>query len=122
MHSLDLPAGPSIRLTAAARPNVGVHRWDLRITSASGPTVAFGSQIGGLDRVQHVDIPAQSMACRVEISASHATVDGWLDDQWVVVEDTPNRLKIGFCNARSTTAQEDDVSVSLAFNGAKRSD
>jgi hypothetical protein len=91
------------------------------MTSAGGPAVAFGSQIGGLDRVQHVDIPAQSMACHLEISACHATVDGWQDDQWVVIEDTPSKLEIGFCNARATTAQEDDLSVSLALNGAKPS-
>ena len=84
--------------------------------------LAFGSQIGGLDRVQHVDIPAQALSCRLEISARHKTVDGWVDDQGAILEDTPNRLEIGFRDGGSTGAQEDDLSLSLVFSRPDRSD
>lgn len=116
IHSLDIPGGSPVRLTAATRPNVGVHRWDLRVVSpAREPMLAFGSQIGGLDRVQHVDIPAQPLACRLEISARHKTAEDWEDDRGAILEDTPNKFEIGFCDASSTAAQEDDVSLSLVF-------
>lgn len=82
--------------------------------------LTFGSQIGGVDREQHVDIPAQATACRIEISARHATSRGWENDQGAVTEDTPNRLGIGFCDARSLTAQEDDLSLHLVFARANR--
>jgi hypothetical protein len=77
--------------------------------------LTFGSQIGGLDRVQHVDIPAQTLACRLEIAACHKSAQGWEDDRGAVLEDTPNRFEIGFCDASSTMAQEDDVLLSLVF-------
>ena len=123
IHSLDLPAGSLVRLTAAARPKVGLHRWDLRVFSpAREPMLAFGSQIGGVDRVQHVDIPTQGLSCRLEISACHKTVDGWEDDQGAVLEDTPNRLEIGFRDGGSIGAQADDLSLSLVFSRPDRSD
>jgi hypothetical protein len=78
--------------------------------------LAFGSQIGGLDRMQHVDIPAQTLACRVEISAHHKTAEGWEGDRGAILEDTPNNFEIGFCDPSSTAAQEDDVSRSLVFS------
>jgi len=120
MHSLDLPAGSPIRLSATARPNIGMHRWDLRVLSHDelAPVLIFGSQIGGLDREQHVDIPAQTVACRVEISVRHATVRGWQDDQGAVTEDTPDRLEIGFCDASSTAGRQADLSLSLVFTRA----
>jgi hypothetical protein len=119
IYNLDLPAGSPVRLTAATRPNVGAHRWDLRVISAAqGPALAFGSQIGGLDRLQHVDIAPQASACRLEISAGHKTVEGWEDDQGAVLEDTPNRFEIGFCDADSSEAKADDLSLSLVFGGA----
>ena len=123
IHSLDLPAASPFRLTAAARPNLGVHRWDLRVISpAHEPVLAFGSQIGGLDRLQHVDVPSQTSPCRLEISARHLTAEGWADDERAVLEDTPNRLEVGFRDASSTAAQQDDLSLSLVFSRAVHSD
>jgi hypothetical protein len=117
IHSLDIPAGSPVRLTAATRRNFGVHRWDLRVISPAGESMlAFGSQIGGLDRVQHVDIPAQTLACRLQISARHKTAEDWEDDRGAILEDTPNRFEIGFCDASSIAAQEDEVSLSLVFS------
>jgi len=42
----------------------------------------------------------------------------WQDDQGAVIEDTPNRLEIGFCDPSSTLAQEDGLSLSLVFRRA----
>lgn len=118
MHSLELPAGSSIGLTASARADVAIHRWDLRVISiANEQVLAFGSQIGGLEREQRVDIPAQRLDCRVEIFARHKTPTGWGDDRSVVIADTPSRLEIGFCDPGLSTGERDDISLSLAFGG-----
>lgn len=117
MHMIDLPAGVPVRLTATARPDIGIHRWDLRVISRADVSqmLAFGSQIGGLDRDQRIAIPAQRMACRVEITARHASAAGWGADRSSVIEDTPSRFEIGFSHPSSTSAGEDDLSLSLVF-------
>ena len=81
MRSLDLPAGSTIRLTATARPNVARHRWDMLVFTAGGPgdahpRLTFGSEIGGDDREQRIDVPAQDKDCRVEVTSRHAIAGG----------------------------------------------
>jgi hypothetical protein len=124
MHLLDLPAGSAIRLTATARPDAGVHRWAVRIFAASGPAgdsaarLAYGSQIGGHDCEQRIDVPAQDADCRLEASSRHPVAGGWQDDQCSVDEDTPGHLALGFSNPSSPIAQEGDVLLSFAFRAA----
>ena len=120
MHSIDFPAATPVRLTATARANAGVHRWDVRLVGVDDatPRLAFGSRIGGLDCEQHVDIPAQPVDCRLEISAGHAAGGGWEDDQGTISDDTPGLLQIGFCDARASQAQSEDVQLSFVFGRA----
>jgi hypothetical protein len=123
MHSLNLPAGASILLTATARPKVGVHRWGVRVlTSATcTPRMTFGSDIGGRDCEQRIDIPAQTADCRVEIWAGRPAVGGWNNDRSVITNDTPSRLQIGFSHRGASRTQEPDVLLNFAFGGADRS-
>jgi hypothetical protein len=123
MHSLNLPAGASILLTATAQPRAGVHRWGVRVlTSATcTPRLTFGSDIGGRDCQQRVDIPAQTADCRLEIWARRATIAGWDNDRAVVTDDTPSHLQIGFSDRGVSRTQEPDVLLSFAFGGADRS-
>lgn len=123
MHSLNLPAGASILLTATAQPKVGVHRWGVRVlTSAtSTPRMTFGSDIGGRDCRQRIDIPAQAADCRLEIWAGRAGAGGWNNDRAVVTDDTPSRLQIGFSDRGALRTQEPDVLLNFAFGGADRS-
>lgn len=125
MHSLGLPAGSAIRLTATARAAVGVHRWSVRVIAADSatadatPRLNYGSQIGERDREQRIDIPAQAVDCRLEVSTRHATAaDGWRDGRVTIADDTPNRLDIGFSNPASPAAHEDEVLLSFAFSTA----
>jgi hypothetical protein len=121
MHSLDLPAGSRIRLTATARPGTNLHCWDIRILAAGqleaggSPRLAYGSRIGGLDLDQRIDIPPQDVGCRLEIRSRHAGREGWEDDRCTVQDDTPNELRIGFCDAAKPGALPDDVLLSFAF-------
>lgn len=123
MHSLNLPAGASILLTATARPKGGVHRWGVRVlTSATcTPRMTFGSDIGGRDCEQRIDIPAQTADCRVEIWAGRPAVGGWNNDRSVVTDDTPSRLQIGFSDRGASRTQEPEVLLNFAFGGADRS-
>lgn len=123
MHSLNLPAGAAVLITATARPKIGVHRWGVRvITSATcAPRLTFGSDIGGRDCEQRVDIPAQSADCRLEIWARRATEEGWDNDRSVVTDDTPSRLQIGFSDRGFANTQDHDVLLNFAFAGAQRS-
>lgn len=124
MHSLDLPAGSPVRLTATARPNLGVHRWGVRVLTSveAAPRLAYGSEIGGRDCEQGVDIPAQDADCRLEVWARHTTVGGWEDDQSTVTDDTPSRLQIGFSDPRSSAAQKDDLLLSFTFGAEQPTD
>lgn len=119
MHILDLPAGASVRLTAAAKPDHGLHRWDVTMRAEDGDVRgAFGSRIGDQDIHQRVDIPPQAVACRLDIRSQHATADGWADDVVAIQEDTPNELRLGFSDRGRASAQPDDVLLSFAFTGA----
>jgi hypothetical protein len=126
MHSLDLPAGLQIRLTATARPGTDLHRWDVRLLAAGkleaggSPRLAYGSRIGVRDLDQRIDIPPQDVGCRLEIRSRHTGHEGWQDDRCTVQEDTPNELRIGFCDAARLGALPDDVLLSFAFAPANR--
>jgi hypothetical protein len=126
MHSLDLPAGLRIRLTATARPGTDLHRWDVRLLAAGeleaggSPRLAYGSRIGVRDLDQRIEIPPLDVGCRLEIRSRHAGRAGWQDDRCIVQEDTPNELRIGFCDAARLGALPDDVLLSFAFGPANR--
>lgn len=118
MHDLNLPAGASARFCATARPDRGEHRWDIRVFDASNaaPRLTYGSRIGGRDVDQRVEIPPQAMDCRLEIRSSHETATGWDDDRATCLDDTPDRLLIGFCDPARPGALPDDVLLSFAFS------
>lgn len=121
MRRLDFPAGSTIRLTATASSEVGVHRWDVRIFTADGPTanpaprLAYGSQIGGRDCEQRIDIPAQDADCRVEVSSGRHATAGWQDDRCSIHEDTPSRLLMGFSDPSSPESRNNEVLLSFDF-------
>lgn len=121
MHRLDLPAGSPVRLSATARIDSGPHRWAIQVFSdadaagASAPRLSYGSQIGGADREQRIDIPAQDVDCRLEIHSRHEIVGGWADDRCAVNEDTPALLALGFSDPGSPPSPEDDVRLSFDF-------
>jgi len=123
MHRLGLPAGSTIRLTASARPDIGVHRWGVRVFAAEGlaasatPRLTYGSQIGGGDCEQRIDIPAQDTDCRLEAWSRHSIAEGWADDRCSVEDDTPSRLMIGFSDPSRPKARKDDVLLSFTFEG-----
>lgn len=122
MPGLDMPARSTIRLTVTARADAGVHRWAVQVNGPAGAgapadaRLAYGSRIGDQDRAQAVTIPQQDVDCRLEVSALHP-IDGdeWAEDDWTVLEDTPNRLDIGFSNSAGLSAQPNEVLLSFAF-------
>jgi len=124
MHRLDLPAGYRIRLIATARVGTGLHQWGMRLLTCwedgSAPRLAFGSRIGERDLDQRIDIPPQEVDCRVEIRSRHAARDGWEDDRCTIQEDTPDELRIGFCNAARPGSHPDDVLLSFAIGAPRR--
>jgi hypothetical protein len=86
MHSVDLPAGFPVRFTATAPVGADIHRWKVRVVGAEDLGVAahelsFGSRIGGEDRDQRIDIPAQDKDCRLEIAAQHQNGEAWDEDR-----------------------------------------
>jgi len=104
MRRIDFPAGSAIRLTATARPDVGVHRWDVKVLAIGDPPdptprLSYGSEIGGRDCEQRIDIPAQAVACSLEVASRHAIPGGWRGDYGSVEDDTPDGLVIGFSDA-----------------------
>lgn len=120
MHSLNLPARAPSRLTASARPETGLHRWDLRVLTRADATqrLTFGSRIGGRDCAQGLDIPAQDADCRLEVRVRHATAWGWEDDWSTVIDETPSLLTIAYCDPRSSMPDKDDVLLSFAVGDA----
>ena len=124
MYSLNMPIGCPVRLIATARAGADVHRWDVRVVTANGgsaPQLSYGSRIGGLDRDQRIDIPAQGMACRLEVAASHWNGNGWDDDRSVVSSDTPSMLELGFDAPGAPATREPDILLSFEFKAAVRS-
>jgi hypothetical protein len=123
MYCLNLPAGASIRLSASARPNLGLHRWSAQLFAAgdaSGalPRVSYGSQIGGQDCEQRIDVPLQDRDCRLEIRCSHAAGFDWQDNRISIEDDTPNLVSLGYSNPGSTASRKDDVTLSFTFAAA----
>jgi len=118
MHSIDLPAGTPVRLTATAPAGKDLHRWGIEVPAAENGSVrmGYGSHIGGLDVDQRIDIPAQAEDCRLEIRCHHATSDGWAEDRaHTGGQDTPNSLEIGFYNAARPGDRHDEVLLCFAF-------
>lgn len=105
------------RFSATARPDRGRHRWDVRVFDASNaaPRLTYGSCIGGRDVDQRVEFPPQAMDCRLEIRSSHETATGWADDRATCLDDTPDRLLIGFCDPARPGGPPDDVLLGFAF-------
>lgn len=117
-----MPAGSTIRVLASARSEVARHIWEVRVYAAGGgaPSVrlAYGSRIGDGDCQQRIDIPAQDMDCRLEVTSRHTTSDGaWADDKLVILDDAPGRLDLGFSDASWARAHDNDVVLSFSLTG-----
>lgn len=124
MHMLNLPAGSKIRLNATTVPDRPTHRWNVRVLSAdmpetSAPRLSYSSQIGGRDCEQRIEIPAQDIDCRLEVSSQRETPAGWEDDRCRTGEDTPSHLLLGFSTPAST-AETDEVMLSFTFDLPRR--
>jgi len=119
MHSLDMPAGWTVRLTATARAAVDRHRWDVLVYGRDAPAtprLAYGSHIGDGDCEQRIDIPAQEVDCRFEVRVRHAAVDGTWEDDWLtIVDDVPDRLDLGFSDRSQAVAHDNDVLLSFVL-------
>ena len=117
MTSLNLPAGAPVRLTATARPDRGLHRWDVEVLAAAdgAPRLAFASQIGGRDIHQTIQIPPQDVDCRLGVQSRHKTAGGWANDTASIPDDNRDRLDVGFCEAGREGALPHDVLLSFAF-------
>jgi hypothetical protein len=127
MHSLDMPAGSTMRLTATARSEVAAHRWAVRVfaagAGAEAPRLVYGSHIGDGDRQQRIDFPAQDMDCRLEVRARHATTGGeWADDKLTVLDEEPGRLALGFSDASQAVAHDNDVVLSFVLTDGPQTD
>lgn len=120
MHSLDVPAGSAIRLTATARSDRGVHRWDVQVfeSGQATPGLAYGSRIGGWDRHQRVDIPAQDHDRRLEVSSRSACGGGWEDDRASLHERAGGLVTVGFSGPSAPLGNGDDVVLSFAIEPA----
>ncbi len=124
MYSLTMPIACPVRLIATARAGVDVHRWAVRVVAVGGgdaPKLSYGSHIGGLDRDQRIDIPAQDIDCRLEVAASHWNGNGWEEDRPVVSSDTPSMLELGFDAPGASATHEPDILLSFDFKAAVRS-
>lgn len=121
MHNLNMAAGSTISLTVTARPDAGLHRWGvhLRPVGAAAPAfprLAYGSRVGNRDCEQRIEIPAQDVDCWLEVWGSYAANgENWSDDRLTVIDDTPERLEIGFSNPLRSAALLNDVLLSFAF-------
>ena len=117
MHSLDVPAGSAIRLTATARSDRGLHRWDVQVFEAgqAAPRLTYGSRIGGWDRHQRVDIPAEGHDRRLEARSQSACGGGWEDDQASVHAPATGLVTVGFSGPSAPLGNGDDVVLSFAF-------
>lgn len=126
MHHINLPAGSAMRLTARARPELELHRWDMRLFTAAdiqatAPVrLSYGSQIGARDCEQRIDVPIQDRDCRIEVTCGRAITGGWQDRQGSVEDDTPGLLVIGFTDASVFEPRADDIVLSFAFSGTPR--
>ena len=121
MWIIDLPAGSTVRLTATARPDAGIHRWSVKVFAAddgdagAASRAVYGAGIGGKDLRQLVDIPAQDTDCRLEVRSEHTAGDDWGDDRCVVDTRRLGAIKLGFFDPNATGAAMDDVSLSFVI-------
>lgn len=128
MRHMTLPAGAAIRLTATAPPGRGLFRWSLRLfadaaaTPGEAPRLAYGSEIGGRDCEQRIDVPMQDRDCRLEVGCDRAVAGGWAEDAGRVEQDTPSLLVLGFGDGRPPVSATNEVVLSFAFSGPARSE
>ena len=128
MFALDVLAGSPIRLTATAKAGApAIHRWQIRLLPAAAdqmlsadPSLSYGSQIGGDDREQHIEIPARRTDCRLEVGAFRHDGTAWREEpaSGRPSTDTPDLLEIGF--GAATTSGQHDVLLSFRFRSAGR--
>ena len=117
MPRLEVPAGSLIRLAATTRADGGVHRWQVRFFRAGDPAggtprLSYGSKIGGDDRSQRLEIPAQEWEGWLDVSCHHAAGDGWDGDRSFVDDGVPGAVAIGFSQP---DGHADEVLLSFAF-------
>jgi hypothetical protein len=117
MQRLDVPAGSMIRLTATARADGGLHRWEIRLFGAGDPAdatprLSYGSKIGGDDRMQRIEVPAQAGEGWLEADCRHAAGDGWDDDRPFLDDSAPGVVAVGFSRPESAAHE---VLLSFAF-------
>ena len=128
MNHIDLPAGTVIRLTATARPRLALHHWDMRIFAADDmrpdarARLSYGSQIGGRDCDQRINVPIQDQDCRIEVTCGRLQASGLQDQQGSEEDDTPDHLVIGFADAPASESSADDVVLSFDFSRPPRSE
>lgn len=117
MHELALPSGLVARFNVTGRPGIGLHRWYVRIreTSSGLPRLSYGSQIGGSDLHQRVEVPPQNMDCHMSIGSTHRTKNSWADDHLSVWPIGPSETRIGFCQLLAAGSRPDDVTLSFEF-------
>jgi hypothetical protein len=118
MQTFALPAGARAWLTASSRPETSPdHKWAVEIFDAPridgvGPRLSYGSRIGGLDRSQRIDIPAQLLDCVVSVSASRQKGGAWSITPGHIAVDTPDELTFDFNEAQATGP---DCSLAFKF-------
>ena len=118
MQTFTLPAGSRTWLTASSRAETSPdHKWAVEIFDSPridgvGPRLSYGSRIGGLDRSQRIDIPAQLLDCVVSVWASHEAAGVWSVVPGHVASDTPDELTFDFNAAR---ANAPDCSLAFKF-------
>ena len=118
MFNLSVLAGNPVRLTATARAgSAEVHRWRVRLLAADDlapgatPRLSFASQIGRGDREQYIEIPAQDVDCRLEVTSSRRDGAGWSEQQSTPSTDAPGLTRLGY--GALTAASEYDVLLSF---------
>jgi hypothetical protein len=122
-----MPAGSQVRLNATACSAKEVRRWDVRMFAQSAsaeswpPRLTYGSQIGGVDRDQRVEIPAQDVDCRLEASASRRVDGFWDAEPSRVTGETPTVLELGFGASTSPAADDRSILLSFRFRAAQPS-
>lgn len=127
MHRIDVPAGSQIRLFATSGAHTQVRRWDVRMFAADAPTpsltprLAYGSEIGGADGDQRIEIPPQDVDCWLQVDASRQFDGVWEADQSQVTCDTPALLELGFGVSPSSVGDDDSIMLSFHFYAARPS-
>ena len=106
-----------IRLTATARADAGLHRWEIRLFGAgdpagAAPRLSYGSKIGGDDRMQRIEVPAQVGEGWLEVDCRHASGDSWDDDRAFLDDCASGVVGVGFSHPEG---QAHEVLLSFAF-------